>query len=106
MKKGHLYDLDGDLLKFIGYRKNRSHPHWPTVTGRPKSWALFEILATNQFMLDKDFIVINIKGSHYFRDIASIYAIIKSKPVEDIVLYVNRKKKLETFINLLKGARQ
>jgi len=105
LKQNQLYDLDGDLLRFVKYKDSRAVGGWSDPDGR--GWAQFQILATDRYFAETDWIIIiNKKDSIKYREILFTIANERAKPVTNILLYVNKNKKTQEFTNLLKGAVQ
>lgn len=100
-KRGQLYDLNGDLVRFIKvYRLQIPKPS-------PRGWALFEILAADLLSTTSDWIRVRKTNSTYYRNLYYSKST-DCKPLDkkSILLYVSRKIKSDSFINLLKGARK
>lgn len=112
-KRGQLYDLNGDLVRYkkciksspFGGRfsvrcliSNRASTH---------GWALFEILAADLLSTTTDWIRVRKTNSTYYRNLYYSKST-DCKPLDkkSILLYVSRKIKSDSFINLLKGARK
>ena len=121
--RGHLYDLNGDLVRFKMFRGSPIADHQACYTLRcpaasynpdrcenacvAHGWAVFEILAADRLSAISDWIRVRKTNSIYYRNLFYLRST-NYKPLskKSILLYVSRKIKSEFFINLLKGARQ
>ena len=119
--RGHLYDLNGDLVRFKMFRGSPIADHQLLLSDLRKleehnrcenacvahGWAVFEILAADRLSAISDWIRVRKTNSIYYRNLFySRSTNYKPLSKKSILLYVSRKIKSESFINLLKGARQ